>query len=158
MRTQRLFYLLVTLLAVTVSSQGQVSVNVNVGTPPVWAPAAPVEVRYYYLPDIEVYYDVPARRYIYLRNGSWHRSAALPARYRGYNLRRGQTIYLTDYRGNAPYSYYKTHKVKYKGNGNWKNKGNAKFKSSGNSGNGNGNGNGNSKSKGGGKGKGHGKK
>lgn len=147
-----------TLIAVTVSSQAQLSVNVNVGTPPVWAPAAPVEVRYYYIPDIEVYYDASASRYIYLRNGKWHRSAALPAKYRGYDLRHGRTIYLTDYKGNAPYTYYKTHKVKYKANGNWKNKGNyksnsvnRKFKAQGHSGKGN------SKSKGG-NGKGNGKK
>ncbi|MFN3755053.1 hypothetical protein [Flavobacterium sp.] len=143
----RNFILLMAVLMVTVSSQAQVSVNVNVGTPPVWAPAAPVEVRYYYIPDIEVYYDVPASRYIYLRNGKWHRSAALPAHYRGYDLRGGRTIYLTDYRGNAPYTLYKTHKVKYKGNGHWKNKGHyksspgkAKFKAQGHPGKGNGKG------------------
>ena len=75
MKAKNLF-LLMTLLVVTVSSQAQVSVNVNVGTPPVWAPAAPVAATYYYLPDLETYYDVPAQRYIYMRNGTWHRSAA----------------------------------------------------------------------------------
>ncbi len=159
MKTRKLFFLLITLISVAVSSQAQVSVNVNVGTPPVWAPAAPVEVRYYYIPDIEVYYDASASRYIYLRNGKWHRSAALPAHYRGYNLRNGRTIYLTDYKGNAPYTYYKTHKVKYKGNGNWKNKGsfksspgNGKSKAQGHSGKAKSNG------KGHGNGKGNGKK
>ena len=133
MKTRKLFYLLVTTLFVTISSQSQVSVNVNIG-PPVWAPAAPVEVHYYYLPDIEVYYDVPARRYIYLHNGRWHRSAALPARYRGYDLYHGRTVYLTDYRGNRPYAYFKQHKVKYRGNGNWNNgngHGHGKFKNKG---------------------------
>ncbi|WP_412463959.1 hypothetical protein [Flavobacterium mekongense] len=120
MKTMKLV-LLTTLLVLAVKTQAQVSVNINVGTPPAWAPNAPVEVHYYYLPDIEVYYDVPARRYIYLRNGRWFRSAALPPHYRGYDLYRGRTIYLTDYRGNRPYSYFKTHKVKYKGNGKWKN-------------------------------------
>jgi hypothetical protein len=81
MKTKKLFFLLVTLVAFTLTSKGQVSVNVNLGTPPVWAPKAPVDVHYYYLPDIEVYYDVPARRYIYLRNGRWQRSATLPTYY-----------------------------------------------------------------------------
>jgi hypothetical protein len=149
MRTTKLV-LLVALFAATVSSKAQVSVNVNLGTPPVWAPAAPVAVEYYYLPDIEVYYDVPARRYIYMRNGSWHRSAALPARYRGYDLYHGNTVYLSDYHGRTPYVYYNEHKVKYVGNKSWKAKGN--------NGNGNGNGNGKSKGHGNGNGKGHGKK
>jgi len=117
MKTRKLFFLMLTLIAFTISSKAQVSVNVNLGTPPVWARAAPPEVHYYYLPDIEVYYDVPARRYIYLRNGRWQRSAALPSYYRGYDLYKGRTVYLTDYRGNRPYAYYKTHQIKYKGNG-----------------------------------------
>lgn len=87
---------------------------------PAWAPTAPVTVKYYYLPDIQTYYDVPAQRYIYLNNGSWVRTAALPAYYRGYDLRNGNTVYLSDYRGNTPYVLFKEHKVKYKGNGKWK--------------------------------------
>ncbi len=151
MKATKLF-LLMTLFVVTVSSQAQVSVNVNLGTPPVWAPAAPVEVQYYYLPDLEVYYDVPARRYIYMRNGGWYRSASLPARYRGYDLYHGRTVYLNDYRGNAPYTYYKNHKVKYRGNGYWKSHpGKGNNKGYGHPGKGHGKGNGN------GHGKGHGK-
>ncbi|MCX6257443.1 MAG: hypothetical protein NTW49_06045 [Bacteroidia bacterium] len=38
--------------------QAQVSVNLNIGTPPMWGPAGNNEVRYYYLPDVEAYYDV----------------------------------------------------------------------------------------------------
>ena len=102
-------------LVVTLSTDAQISVNLNVGTPPVWAPSAPVQVKYYYLPDIEVYYDVPARRYMYLRNGRWFRSASLPSHYRGYDLYHGQTIFLTDYRGNTPYTNFKEHKIKYVG-------------------------------------------
>ena len=143
------------LFFVATGMSAQVSVNVNLGGPPVWAPAAPVEVQYYYLPDIEVYYDAPAHRYIYLNNGAWIRSSNLPNRYRGYDLYHARPVYLTDYRGNQPYLFYKQHKVKYKGNGKWKgnhgkSKGHGNWKSNnGNQGNGNG--------KKGGKGKGNGK-
>ena len=95
------------------TSQAQVSVNVNFGTPPVWAPAERVETQYYYLPEIDSYYDVPAGRFIYLHNGRWIRSEKLPVRYKNYNLHKGKVVYLTDYRGNAPYKYHKGHKVKY---------------------------------------------
>lgn len=91
----------------------QVSVNVNLGTPPVWAPADRVETQYYYLPEVDAYYDVPASRFIYVNNGSWVRSERLPKRFNGYNLRGGKVVYLTDYRGNSPYVYHKKHKVKY---------------------------------------------
>ena len=133
------------MLVLAFSTRAQVSVNVSLGTPPVWAPAAPVEVQYYYLPDIETYYDVPAQRYIYLRNGRWVRTAVLPNRYRGYDLYHGRTVYLRDYKGNEPYKYYSQHKDEYKGNGNWKKNGH-------DNGNHNGNGNGHGK----GHGKGHG--
>ncbi|MDI1317872.1 hypothetical protein [Flavobacterium sp.] len=93
---------------------------VRVKATPVWAKAAPANVNYYYLPDIETYYDVPAQRYIYLNNGSWVRTSALPARYKGYNMYNSSPVYLTDYKGNSPYTLYKVHKVKYKGKGRWK--------------------------------------
>ena len=103
------------LLFISLSSQAQVSVNVNLGTPPVWAPAPAerVETQYYYLPDIDAYYDVPSERFIYIKNGAWIRSTALPYQYRNYNLRGGNVVYLTDYRGNAPYSFHKNHIMKY---------------------------------------------
>ena len=110
MKTLKLFVF--GLLFIT-ASQAQVSVNVNLGTPPVWAPAEKVETQYYYLPEIDSYYDVPAERFIYVKNGAWVRSERLPARYSNYNLRGGKVIYLTDYRGNSPYAYHKKHKVKY---------------------------------------------
>ncbi len=122
------------LFFLTTGIYAQISVNVNVGTPPVWAPAAPVEVQYYYLPDIEVYYDVPAQRYIYLNNGAWKRSANLPRRYRGYDLYVSHPVYLRDYNGKKPYAHFKQHKLKYKGKGNWKGY-SSNSKQKGNSGN-----------------------
>jgi len=102
------------------TASAQVSVNVNFGTPPVWAPADRVETQYYYLPEIDSYYDVPSARFIYIKNGKWFRSESLPYRYRNYNLRGGQVVYLTDYRGNSPYIYHAKHKEKYHSNGNFK--------------------------------------
>ena len=97
----------------TAAIQAQVNVNINLGTPPVWAPADRVETQYYYLPEIDTYYDVPSERFIYISNGKWIRSTVLPVRYRSYNLNSGRVVYLTDYRGKSPYTYHKKHKVKY---------------------------------------------
>jgi hypothetical protein len=89
------------------SSNAQIAVNVNLGTPPTWAPADRVQTQYYYLPEINSYYDVPEKRFIYLKNGGWVKSTTLPANYRNYNLSKGKVIYLTDYKGSAPYIYNK---------------------------------------------------
>lgn len=94
-------------------SQAQVSVNVNIGTPPSWGPVGYSEARYYYLPDIETYYDVNTSNYVYLNDGRWVKTRSLPRVYRNYDLYDEYKVVLTDYRGDRPYDNFKTHKVKY---------------------------------------------
>lgn len=118
--------ILALLFAVSVNNMSaQVSVNVNVGTPPRWAPATPAGVEYYFLPDINSYYDIRTTEYIYVTNGKWVRSRSLPVAYRSYNPYRGRTVIINDYHGRSPYVNYKVHKVKYK-SGKHPGKGHAK--------------------------------
>lgn len=95
------------------TSHAQVSVNVNIGTPPSWGPVGYPDVRYYYLPDLETYYDINTANYVYINNGKWIRAKSLPSAYRNYDLYNEYKVVLTDYRGNSPYNNFKTHKVKY---------------------------------------------
>ncbi|RYG42212.1 MAG: hypothetical protein EOO01_23525 [Chitinophagaceae bacterium] len=95
-------------------SYSQVSVNVNIGAPPVWAPPTPVGVDYYFLPEINSYYDIRSTEYIYVNRGNWIRSRQLPVVYRNYDLQHGRTVFVNDYHGRTPYKHYKVHKVKYK--------------------------------------------
>lgn len=100
-------------LLVASTTQAQVSVNVNIGTPPVWGPVGYTNMEYYYLPDIEAYYDVRARQFIYLGGGTWIRSSRLPRQYRNYDLYSGYKVVLNDYHGRTPYVYYNKHRTKY---------------------------------------------
>ena len=93
--------------------QAQVSVNVNIGTPPLWGPVGYTEVRYYYLPDVESYYDIQASMFIIYVEGEWIHRTNLPSRYKSYDLYDGYKVVLTDYHGNAPYIYFTDHKTKY---------------------------------------------
>lgn len=109
------------------SAKAQVSINVNIGTPPVvvetpkvviapppvWGPAGYDDAEYYYIPDIQVYYDIRFAQFIYFGGGKWIRSKHLPSHCRNYNLNRGYKVVLTDYHGRTPYSHFHTHKVKY---------------------------------------------
>jgi hypothetical protein len=55
-------------LGIILLSQGQhvqVSVNVNIGSPPSWGPSGYAETEYYYLPDVQAYYDIRASQFIY---------------------------------------------------------------------------------------------
>lgn len=103
---------IVLFLSTTVKSQ--VSVNVNIGSPPMWGPVGYPDVRYYYLPDVEAYYDVQSSMFIYFGGGVWIRNAYLPGHYRNYDLYNGYKVVITDYRGNEPYVHFHNHKIKYK--------------------------------------------
>ena len=92
------------------SSNAQVSVSVNIGAQPAWGPAGYTSVDYYYLPDIECYYYVPRRQFVYLSGPEWVFSASLPARYRGYDLYGGYKVVCE---GPRPYMHYREHRVTY---------------------------------------------
>lgn len=159
MKTLKLITLALFLFAST-ANHAQVSVNLSFGTPPQWGPTGYSEVSYYYLPDVQSYYDIRAAQFIFLSDGAWIRSRNLPNRYRNYDLYNGYKVVLNDYHGTRPYSHYQEHRTRYykgynKGyqetyrresehhNNDQGNNGNDHDNDHGNNGNGNGNGNGN---------------
>lgn len=112
MKTFKLF-LLGLMLFFGVAAQAQVSVNINLGTPPLWGPVGYTEVRYYYLPDVEAYYDVQSSMFIYDLDGIWVQRTYLPVRYRNYDLYNGYKVVMHDYHGNTPYIHHKDYQKKY---------------------------------------------
>ena len=164
MKTLKMITLGIMMLFASNSMNAQISVNVNLGLQPSWGPVGYSSVDYYYIPDVQSYYDVRATQFIYLNNGAWIRSSHLPNQYRSYDLNRGYKVVLNDYHGSRPYDNYRSHKVKYykgyKGKpqqslGN-RNNGNGNHKSYNGNGNSNGNGNkGHGNGGHGNKGKGH---
>jgi hypothetical protein len=96
------------------SAQSQLSINVHIGSPPAWGPDGySNDVRYYYLPDIEAYYDIRTSMFIYISGNQWVHRSYLPTRYRNYDLYHGYKVVMNDYRGNSPYGRFKEHKMKY---------------------------------------------
>jgi hypothetical protein len=100
-------------LLLACAMQAQVSVNVKIGSPPPWGPVGYTDVRYYYLPDVEAYYDIQSSMFIYYGGKGWVHRAHLPSQYRNYDLYGGYKVVMTNYRGNDPYTYFKEHKMKY---------------------------------------------
>src|ERR1035437_6320911 len=84
-------------------SQAQVSVRLNLGLQPRWAPVGYDDTRYYYLPDVESYYDVQNSMFIYSSGNKWVHRRSLPSQYRNYDLYGGYKVPMKDYRGNTPY-------------------------------------------------------
>lgn len=110
MKKLLLLVTLVTIGFIPIKSVAQVQVSINIGSQPLWGPVGYDYVDYYYLPEIESYYYVPSRQFIYLSNGSWVFSLNLPPRYRGYDLYTGYKVVMNQPR---PYMYFNNHKVKY---------------------------------------------
>jgi hypothetical protein len=100
-------------LLFAIEVQAQVGVTVNMGSPPAWGPAGYTTVSYYYLPDVEAFYDVPSSMFIYYTGGIWVHKANLPARFSNYDLYGGYKVVMTDYHGKTPYTYFKEYKIKY---------------------------------------------
>lgn len=78
----------------TYKASAQVSININIGDQPDWGPYGYDRVQYYYLPDIDVYYDVMGRTYTYFDGRYWITSTYLPHAYRHYDLYRGYKVVL----------------------------------------------------------------
>ncbi len=94
-------------------AEAQISLNVNIGSQPAWGPVGYDRVDYYYMPDIDTYYDVPSHQYVYFDNNAWVRSSRLPAVYSNYNIYNGYKVVLNDVRN--PWERATVYRTKYKG-------------------------------------------
>lgn len=74
----------------------QVNVSINIGNQPSWGPVGYDYVRYYYIPEINVYYDVINRRYTHYHGRRWVTSRNLPARYRNFNFYSTYKVVVND--------------------------------------------------------------
>ncbi|TAN15806.1 MAG: hypothetical protein EPN37_09230 [Chitinophagaceae bacterium] len=72
---------------------------------PSWAPSYYEGTRYYYPPDLEVYYDLPNQEFIYLDNGMWIFATTLPPVYGYYDLNNGFVVAL-NWRVYQPWLYH----------------------------------------------------
>jgi len=95
------------------AAQAQISVHLNLGNPPAWGPSGYSDVQYYYLPDVEAYYDVNSSMFIYYEGRSWVRRSYLPSRYRNYDLYGGYKVVMNGYHGNTPYYNHREYRTKY---------------------------------------------
>jgi hypothetical protein len=95
------------------ATQAQFSINLNIGTAPSWGPSVYSQAEYYYLPDVQAYFDIRASQFIYFGHGRWIRSRYLPRRYRNYDLNSGYKVVLNDYHGNRPYANFHNDRKRY---------------------------------------------
>jgi hypothetical protein len=90
--------------------------GVNIA-PPAWAPYYENinSVRYYYFPDIECYYDVWNREFVYLEDGNWMFGATLPPIYSWLDLNTAFIVLLDNnvFEPWMHFHYYVSHYPRY---------------------------------------------
>ena len=106
----RIAVLSVLALVAAPAAHAQVTVSIN---PPSWGPAVSQGQQYYYIPEYQGFYDVPARQYVVLRDGRWIRTENLS----GYDPRGFHPV-VVDYVGAQPWSRYDEYRARYPRGGN----------------------------------------
>ena len=96
-------------------ADAQLCISFNISSQPRWGPAGYNYVQYYYLPDIDCYYYVTTRQFIYLSGGEWIHSAILPPMYRNYNLYNGYKVVINEPHPYLNHSYYHSKYASYRG-------------------------------------------
>lgn len=97
-------------IAIIQPAKAQVNVQVNIGAQPQWGPIGYDYVDYYYLPDIEAYYYVPTRQFIYMEGDRWIFAANLPYHCRNYDLYSGYKVVIN---GRDPYRNHFDYRRRY---------------------------------------------
>lgn len=75
-----------------------------------------IDVRYYYFPNLQAYFDTKKGLYIYRENKNWITSENIDMNSRGYSLNNGAYEMIKDYLGDNPISQFEAHKQKYPAN------------------------------------------
>jgi hypothetical protein len=97
------------------TAHAQVTVGVNIGLQPLWGPVGYDQASYYYLPDIDVYYDVVHAQYVYFEGGRWITRHSLPPRYAGYDLYHGYKAVINEPSPWLHADRYRTQYASYRG-------------------------------------------
>jgi len=95
------------LLISTTDAQVRVNLNVNIGERPAWGLPGNYTGEFYYFPEIDVYYHIPLRRFVYLDHDRWIYVHELPRAYRGFDLYHGHKIVINDPNPFARSHYYR---------------------------------------------------
>ncbi|MBU1101912.1 MAG: hypothetical protein KKA84_16050 [Bacteroidetes bacterium] len=108
----RYLFVVITTLFLANISNAQLNISFNLDSQPVWGPTGYDYVENYYLPAIDVYYNVPENRYYFYDSGkrSWIYSSHLPSRYSNYDLYKSYKVVVKEQK---PWRNHKSYKNKY---------------------------------------------
>ena len=103
-------YCLLLLMCFTLHAQKSAAPQNDI---PLVDPVTHCELRYYYFPNIEAFFDTKKSVYIYKDNDQWITATEIPSGYRGYSLYNKASVFINDYDGDEPIQFLKLYKKKY---------------------------------------------
>jgi len=80
----------------TLMAQMEANVNLNIATQPIWGPTGYDQADNYFIPDIEVYYNVSQQVFYTNEEGNWTSSLSLPSRFGKYDLYKAHKVVMND--------------------------------------------------------------
>ena len=86
------------------------SVGFNIADQPGWGPTGYDRADFYYIPDIDSYYSVSERQYIYRDGSGWTHAQSLPSSYSGYDPYHSYKVVVNE---DKPYQNHNSHQAKY---------------------------------------------
>ncbi len=96
-------------------AQVRIHVGVNIGAQPDWGPVGYSHADYYYMPDIDAYYDVPAHEYVYYDNNVWVHGRALPPRYGNFDRYHSYKVVVNEHNPWERNDVYRNRYARYRG-------------------------------------------
>ena len=108
----RYFLVLIAVVLLSSAAVAQLRINLgfNVDRQPIWGPVGYDHAEYYYLPDIEAYYNVPQHRFYYNEGGRWVGRSSLPSRFGKVDLYHAHKVVMNE---KEPWTNHSTYKDKY---------------------------------------------
>lgn len=76
-------------------------------------PVTHCQLRYYYYPNLQAYFDTQKRLYFYMVKGEWQTAEEIPTGYRGYSMYNQYSVFITDYDDDNIQQFINIHKKKY---------------------------------------------
>ena len=111
--TMKKLYVTICILVIMSASMLQAQSASVTKLPPLTDPVSNCDLRYYYFPNLEAYFDTKKSVYILNQNGVWTTLKEIPSGYRGYSLYNKVCVLITDYDDDEPTQFLKLHKKKY---------------------------------------------
>jgi hypothetical protein len=93
------------------NAQVRLSASLNINNQPGWGPTGYDHVDYYYIPDVDAYYDVNNHQYVYNDNNTWVHAQTLPSQYSNYDPYQSYKVVVNQ---PNPWEHNDVYKEKYK--------------------------------------------